>query len=397
MRHQALQPGTMRRRIVPLLFLASIFYIIFVGRVTLAPMLPKVEVDLGLNHAQAGGLFLAMAVGYIIAIFASGLVSQRITHWGTILSSALLGGLVLLAAPFLATGLFSLSLVCLSIGLAAGLYLPSGVAAITSFVKPSDWGKAIAVHELAPNLAMVSAPLIAELLLDGLTWRGVLALVGGVSLILGLSYARWGRGGEVPGHAPSPAALGALLKLPPIWLMVLFFTIGVGASLGVYTMLPLYLITERGYDPGWANLLVALSRLPGVGMSFVAGWAQDRFGARASLVAVFLATGLATLGLGLSSGGWLVAAVLVQPSVAVCFFPAGFATLSAVAPPHLRGVAVSLCTPLSFILGGGLLPTFIGWMGEHVSFGTGVAVCGVLFLAGSGLALLLPARPASQD
>lgn len=58
----------------------------------------------------------------------------------------------------LAQGLYSLGAVCLGLGLAAGLYLPSGVAALTSFVRPRDWGKAVAMHEIAPNGGMVLAP-----------------------------------------------------------------------------------------------------------------------------------------------------------------------------------------------------------------------------------------------
>ncbi|MCB2225659.1 MAG: MFS transporter [Desulfarculaceae bacterium] len=391
MRHQALEPGPMRRRLGPLVFLAGIFFLNFVGRVCLAPLLPNLEQDLSLSHAQAGSLFLSMSMGYFIAVFCSGLVSQRLTHRGTILLSALTVGLVLLCAP-LAHGRWTLSLMCLVLGLSAGLYLPSGVAALTSFVRPEDWGKAVAVHELAPSGGMVAAPFIAELLLGPLSWQGIMALIGAGSLALGLAYAVWGRGGETPGHPPNPAALTTLLKLPAMWLMILFFAMGVGASLGVYTMMPLYLVVEKGFDQGHANLLVGFSRLPGLGLAFVAGWAHDRFGPRASLVMVFTATGLATLGTGLGSGGWLVAALFIMPTVAVCFFPVGFAALSQVAPPHLRGVAVSLATPLAFMVGAGVVPTFIGWMGEHVSFGAGITICGLCLLAGAFLAPLLPRR-----
>jgi NNP family nitrate/nitrite transporter-like MFS transporter len=39
------------------------------------------------------------------------------------------------------------------LGFAAGFYLPSAIATITSLVDKRHWGKAIAIHELAPNLA----------------------------------------------------------------------------------------------------------------------------------------------------------------------------------------------------------------------------------------------------
>lgn len=394
MHTQPLPPGAFTQRLGPLGFITGIFLLNFVGRVSLAPLLPTIETNLGLNHVQAGMLFLFMSVGYFVTVFSSGIISQRLTHRRVILISALSVGPMLCLATF-AQGIYSLSAVCLGLGLSAGLYLPSGVAALTSFVRSTDWGKAMAMHEMAPNGGMILAPLIAELLLEGLTWRGVLALIGGASFLLGLAYARWGKGGEEPGTAPSPAALAELLRLPAVWLMVVFFALAIGSSLGIYTMLPLYLVTEKGFDQGWTNLMLSGSRVPGLLMAFGAGWAHDRFGARASLLTIFTATGLATLVLGLSSGSLLVVAVFVQPAVTVCFFPVGFAALSLVAPPHLRGVAVSLATPLAFMLGGGALPAFLGWMGEHHSFGAGIAVFAGLVGLGAVLALLL--RPAAKE
>lgn len=367
MRDQPLPPGAFAQRLGPLGFLTGIFLLNFVGRVSLSPLMPDIETDLGLNHAQAGMLFLFMSLGYFVAVFSSGMLSQRLTHRRVIFISAITVGVVLCLAP-LAQSLLSMGAICLCLGLTAGLYLPSGVAALTSFVRARDWGKAVAMHEIAPNGGMVLAPLVAELLLEELTWRGVLALIGALSLMLGLAYARWGKGGEEPGYAPSPAAMGELLRLPAVWLMVVFFALAIGGSLGVYTMLPLYLVTEKGFDQSWANIMLGLSRAPGLLLAFGAGWAHDRFGAKASLVTIFAATGLATLALGLSSGWLLVVAVFVQPSVTVCFFPVGFAVLSSVAPPHLRGVAVSLATPLAFLLGPAPCPpSWAGWANTTAS------------------------------
>lgn len=388
MRQQPLPPGAFSQRLGPLGFLTGIFLLNFVGRVSLSPLMPDIESGLGLNHAQAGLLFLFMSVGYFVAVFTSGVFSQRITHRGVVTVSALSVGVVMGLAP-LARGLWSMGAVCLGLGLAAGLYLPSGVAALTSFVQARDWGKAVAMHEIAPNGGMVLAPFLATLLLELLSWKGVLSLIGIMSLLLGLAYIRWGRGGEEPGRAPSPAAVGELLRVPAVVLMVVFFSLAIGGSLGIYTMLPLYLVAERGFTPDWANVVLGLSRMPGLFLAFVAGWAYDRFGARTSLITIFAAGGLATLALGLAQDGLLVAAIFLQPSIAVCFFPVGFSALSRVAPPHLRGVAVSLATPLAFLIGGGMLPAFLGWMGEHYSFGTGIAVFAGLIWLGGVLAFTL--------
>ena len=64
------------------------------------------------------------------------------------------------------------------LGFAAGLYIPSAIATITSLIARPHWGKAIAVHELAPNLAFFAGPFVAELFLDWSTWRVARVLWG---------------------------------------------------------------------------------------------------------------------------------------------------------------------------------------------------------------------------
>ncbi|MEW5913339.1 MAG: MFS transporter [Thermodesulfobacteriota bacterium] len=388
MAQESMEPVGFRQWLGPQLLFTGIFFINFISRVAIAPLLPGMEADLSLTHAQAGSLFLFISLGYFVAIAGSGLVSQRLGHRGTVLLSALAVGAVMLALP-LAPRRWGLTAGAVALGLASGLYLPSGLASLTSLVRPADWGKAMAVHELAPNLGFVAAPLLAELLQRSLGWRGVLGLLGGGALVLGLAFARWGRGGRFPGQAPSPSAVAALARRPQLWLMVALFSLGIGSSLGVFTMLPLYLTLERGWPAEQANLLLSLSRVSGLFMAFVAGWAYDRLGARRTLAMVLTAGGLATACLGLATQGWLTAALFLQPALAVCFFPAGFAVLSAAVPPEQRGLAVSLCSPPAFVLGGGALPALIGLLSEHYSFGLGIAVVGGLILAGAALTPLL--------
>jgi len=147
-------------------------------------------------------------------------------------------------------------------------------------------------------------------------------------------------------------------------------------------MLPLYLIAERGVDRSWANTLISLSRVPGVGMSFVAGWVNDRWGPKRTLCAVFLLSGTVTVLLGALRGFWILIMVFLQPAIAVCFFPPAFAALSAIGPPKVRNVAVSLTVPVAFFVGGGLIPAGIGMMGDIRSFDWGIGLVGGLILMG---------------
>jgi NNP family nitrate/nitrite transporter-like MFS transporter len=147
-------------------------------------------------------------------------------------------------------------------------------------------------------------------------------------------------------------------------------------------MLPLYLVTERGIDRNWANTLIALSRISGLGMAFVAGWVTDRLGALRTLGSVFLITGITTVLLGILPDSLIVLMVFLQPIVAVCFFPPGFAALSSIGPPRNRNLAISFTIPVAFVLGGGAIPTGIGMMGDAGSFALGISLVGGLILTG---------------
>lgn len=379
--HEKGEMASFRSYIPALLFLTGIFFLNFLSRIILAPLLPAVETDLHIGHGEAGGLFLLISLGYFGGLLGSGFVSSRITHRRTIITSSLaLGGALIIVSLSHTLGGIRLGLILL--GLAVGLYFPSGIATITSLVSARDWGKAIAIHELAPNLSFIAAPLVAEGLLLWFSWRGGLVLIGVVAILAGVTFLRFGKGGRFPGEAPSQKNLRLLFVQPGFWIMMALLSLAIGANLGVYTMLPLYLVSEQGFEQSWTNQLVAFSRIAGPIFAFGAGWASDRLGPKRALVGVILATGMATVLLGMARGGWIVPLLFLQPTLAVCFFPAGFSALSLVGPPAVRNVAFSLVVPVGFLVGGGAVPAALGMMGEHGSFALGIMLYGVLLLGG---------------
>ncbi|MEJ2025048.1 MAG: hypothetical protein P8Y00_08545, partial [Deltaproteobacteria bacterium] len=51
--------------------------------------------------------------------------------------------------------------------------------------------------------------------------------------------------------------------------------------------------------------------------------------------------------------------------------------------------AASFSTPTAFVVGGGVLPTVIGYMGQRYSFGFGIVLIGVVTIFVSGLVLFV--------
>jgi NNP family nitrate/nitrite transporter-like MFS transporter len=371
-----------RDRLPPLLLLTSIFFVNFLARIVLAPLMPAVESDLGLSHAEAGSFFLLVSLGYFTTILASSFITCRLTHKQTIISSNIALGFALLVTSF-STGLWGMRLGLIMVGMAAGPYIPSSIATLTTLIKSRDWGKAISIHELAPNLSFVLAPLICEAVLYWFSWRTVFMVLGITAFLLAGVFARFGRGGEFHGEFVGYASIHKFFSTPSFWIMVVLFSLGISSTLGVYTMLPLYLVTDHGMERNWANTLIGLSRIAGVATTLVGGWATDRIGPKQILRVVFLMTGLLTIFIGFASSSWISVAVFLQPMVAVCFFPAGLAALSMVSSPKERNIMVSLTVPIAFLMGGGASPTLIGFFGDISSFGLGIALVGGLILAGT--------------
>lgn len=381
-------PEPFRAKIAITAFLGWLFFLGFVARVMFAPLMPAIEAELGITHGQAGGLFFMISFGYMLAPLCSGLLSSMINHRGTLTVSAWAVGLAL--APFsFVKEVWAIRLLLVLIGLAAGIHLPSAIATITAEIQRSDWGKALSVHQCAPPLSFVSAPLIAAMLLNWFTWRGVLSVWSVIALCSALAYTFIGRGGDFPGRLPGPANMKLILGKPSFWIMVAMIAMAMGGNAGIYAMLPLFFVTERGMDLAFANTVIGLSQISGIAGVFAAGWITDKVGQKSAMAYALLLAALFTIFLGTLRGPLLLVFLFLQPAVLSSFFPAAFGALSRIAPPSMRSVTNALGPPVAFLIGGGVLPTVIGYMGESYSFSKGIVLAGCFMLIGPALVRFL--------
>ena len=381
-------PTTFRDSIAITVFIAWLFFLTFVGRIIFGPMMPIIEQDLGFSHGQAGTLFLMIAGGQFIGQVFSGLLSSRINHRGSLMVSISLLGLCLLGFSIIQS-VTSMRIFLFMTGLAGGLHLPSAIATITAEVRPSDWGKALGIHQTAPPLSFTSAPLIAAALVIWFSWRTILVGLGMVSLITVAAYWRYGCGGLFPGKLPSPVIVKTILRKGSFWIMVALFAMAMGATAGLFSMMPLFLVNERSMDFSTANTLVGLSQMSGLFMAFCGGWIADRCGQKATIAALLFLAGICTVLIGSLQGIWMRVFIFLQPALITAFYPAAFSAVSRIAPPSMRSVSTALAPSTAFLIGGGLIPTLIGYAGEVSSFALGISLVGCFIMAGPLLVIFL--------
>lgn len=373
---------------ITVFLLTLVFFFNFLGRLNLAPFMVQVENEFGISHSQAGQLFLFIALGYGFALVLSGFAARKFRHSGTVMLSSAALGLILILLSF-TPSLVWLKILLLLLGFSGGLYLPSGITIITQVLSSRHWGKGLAVHEIAPNASFVLAPAIAAAVEGLFTWREIFLFIGIGSIITSAAFSRFGRGGNFAGQAPNPANILSMLKTGKLWILAGLFTVGVSITFGSFSMLPLYLVTEHGLSEAQANQLVSFSRIPCFFVALGAGLLIDRIGAKTTIILALSTAGILTLALGVLQNQLLQIAVILQPLLAVTFFPAGFAGLSQIFDSECRSLAVSLIIPLAFISGTGLIPTGLGWFGDQGMFKLAFIIHGLIILSFMNLVFLI--------
>lgn len=368
---------TSRFSVKPALLFTFVFFLSVVARMVFSPMLLRIEHDIGIGHAAAGSLFLFISLGYAPMILLSGFVASRLTHRGTImLSFSIVGASMFFIST--AGSITPLRIGMFLLGAGAGLYVSSGLASLMSAVPSVHWGKAISFHEAAPNIATISAPLIALLALELGTWRDLTRVLAVLCIGAGLVFGLLNRSARFRGAAPRFAVLKHYFEERSFWILAGLFALSACAALGVYSVLPTYAVAERGMRLEAVNSLMSAGRSVGLVLVFASGYLSDRIGINRILAGSVVVTGVLTILLGALPTGALPVIVFVQPMLTGAFFPAGLTAMAHIGPQKSQNVGVSLTVFCAILVGGGIYPAIMGRLGDQGRFYLGFIVLGVI-------------------
>jgi NNP family nitrate/nitrite transporter-like MFS transporter len=283
-------------------------------------------------------------------------------------------------------------LVLLGGGFSNGLYPGSGIASVVDLVPDAHRGKALGLHEVGPNLAFMVAPIAAALVVPGFGWRGLFLVSGSIVVLAAMVFAVFGRASTEAGAPPNFGNLATLARNPAFWTVSALFVVGATAAFGVYSVLPTFLMADKGLDERVVNSLIGFSRVSGTFAILAAGGLADRFGAKMVLSIVLGVTGCATVLLGFASGPLLLLAVFLQPAIIGAAFPVLLNALSAVTRPGIRSLAVALAIPMANLGGAGLAPLLLSALGAAGLFRAAFMVLGLAVAASIALVPFLGRR-----
>jgi NNP family nitrate/nitrite transporter-like MFS transporter len=170
-----------------------------------------------------------------------------------------------------------------------------------------------------------------------------------------------------------------LLRRKTVWIIGFLWIFAAGSCLGLYSILPLFLVKERGINFHFANNLFGISRVGGVFVSILIGFLLDRYGYRKMLVLGIVMTGLSTIGLSLAPTlPFIVIALILQATLSLAFFPIGLASISKLTPLSERAMATGVIISIGMVFGVGLVPFLLGLIADHLNFQFGILGLGIL-------------------
>jgi NNP family nitrate/nitrite transporter-like MFS transporter len=364
------------KKIFILILFWSLWFLNFSSRTILSPLLPVIEDEFTISHALAGGLFFFLSMGYATAVLLSGLLSVRIGHKWTIgLSFAVV--ITTLYSLRYASTYYYIAVGLLFIGLGTGLYLPSAIPMLTSIYRRRNWGKAIALHDTGAHFSLLFIPLLTVLGLKFIQWKNLFVILCGACLMMIIFF--WLFIPNISHQNDEKVRFFSILRRMDFWVMAALWVFATAANLGVYNVVPLFLVKERGIPVETANVIFGFSRVGGFLVAIVAGMLADRYGVKKILYIALLATGLSTMVMAMATPfHFLVIMLVIQATVCTAFFPVGLVAISMLSSLNERSLYTGANIAIGIIGGLGLTPLFLGVVADIWSFQVGIFSVGVL-------------------
>lgn len=353
----------------------------------MAPMVDEIRADLNLSQSTMGSILGAWALIYIFTAVPAGAVIDRLgLRW-----SLTIGGLAIAVSALLrsvATGAPSLFAAVAVFGVGGPLVSIAAPKLVASLFDEDNRRLPTGLAVSAPGLgAAVALALTNPVLLPltGGSWRGVLAIVAGVTVLMTLAWLFAARAAAhvVQGATRTDlASLNRLVRLPSVQRILLIGLLSFFFAHALSNWLP-EILTDSGQSDNAAGYLSAISVICGIAGGLTLARLVPNERRPHGLITIFVVLAIAIAGIG-SFPLWLLLVALAV----IGFFRSGIIPLlflEIMGDPDISVSDVGATTGLFFAvaeIGGFTGPYAVGFVADRTEgFGTATMMLAVVSLA----------------
>jgi len=315
----------------------------------LPPLLERVSKDLGTSFQTLGTIATASFLVYGVGALVGGPLSDRLGGVKIARLSLALSGASTLIFLF-SYDRFTFSAGMFLMALWSSFYHPTSNSLISRFFSKNT-ARAMGIHGAAGSLGQMFTPTIAYFIGTIIDWRFAFVLFGCLSIVTALMMG--GMPSSMDSTVMERISLLEILKVPNIWIIVLFNIIIGLFSRGIELFFPAFLSISKGFSGQLAAISNSLILLFGVGGQLVGGAASDRYGSSRIIIASSLGSVASVLLLLLMPVN-VVGVMIFVVGYGISYFghqPAMTALMGQVSPKNMKGAAYGLMFFFAFGLG----------------------------------------------
>ena len=373
--------------------LAAVSLSVAVGFGILAPAIPVFAREFGVGRTAAGAVISAFALMRLVFALAGGRLVDRLGERRVLAAGlAIVGGSSLLAG--LAQTYAQLLLLRGAGGVGSAMFSVSAVSLLLRVAGPEQRGRASSLFQGGFVLGGITGPALGGLL-SGASVRAPFFVYAGTLAVAGLIAAGALRRAELREREPrtEPVARTSLREALryPAYRTALVVNLGVGFVLfgARSSLIPLFVLEGLARAPVWTGIGLALSSAVTAVLLLPAGRLSDARGRRPALLLGGATAVVGVLLLALPSGltGYLAGMVLLGAGSALV--PSASAAVVGDVVEG-RGGTVVATFQMSSDLGVVTGPLVAGWLADTYSYSAAFGACAVVLAFGVLMALRMP-------
>jgi predicted MFS family arabinose efflux permease len=364
------------------------WFIVFLTRFSISPILPLIENELNIMHSEAGLLMSSYLIAYAIMQIPAGMFSDRFGRKHIIILGLLLSSLANVFIG-LSSSFINIAFYRFLTGLGAGTYFSASTSLISDSFPSGRRGKAIGLTSSGIGVGTVTAVFLGGLIAELTGWRLVFYVFTIPGLVGIIVFWRLVNEGRVSSR-DSRVLYKDVFRSKSLINLTVMHPLILATYFCLTTFIPTYLTVEAKLSILIANIIFIALPLFEIPAGPIGGFLADKIGKKYVSI-----TGIVTVAFissilplvkspilfltGLIVAGFMIRAVLTVLSVFV----------TDTSPPSIVGTALGWYNAIGF-LGSSIGPYIFGLLTDNYGFNSAFLFAG--FIASIAIPLIITVK-----